>query len=217
MGQIWPVRLLVYLLRRRLFWPSLDQITLWPAEIVRTFHSAGVSAFAQIQLSDLACWGAAMMQIRTYEASDNDGVVHLSLRAWAPVFASIKQTLSPEVYSAFYTDWRIDQRRAVEAACSDEAIQVWVAEGDESIVGFCAARSLPDGLGEIHMLAVDPDFQRQGIATALSERAVDWMRSVGVSVAMVETGGDPGHAPARQAYEKLGFQLFPVARYFKKL
>jgi hypothetical protein len=34
---------------------------------------------------------------------------------------------------------------------------------------------------------------------------------------MVETGGDPGHAPARHTYEKSGFQLLPVARYFKKL
>jgi hypothetical protein len=35
-----------------------------------------------------------------------------------------------------------------------------------------------------------------------------------MSVAMVETGGDPGHAPARRTYEKAGFGLFPTARYF---
>jgi hypothetical protein len=34
---------------------------------------------------------------------------------------------------------------------------------------------------------------------------------------MVETGGDPGHERARHTYEKVGFELFPVARYFKKL
>ncbi|MEG3941431.1 hypothetical protein QT995_25235 [Microcoleus sp. S36b_A3] len=34
---------------------------------------------------------------------------------------------------------------------------------------------------------------------------------------MVETGGDPGHERARHTYEKAGFELFPVARYFKKL
>jgi hypothetical protein len=38
-----------------------------------------------------------------------------------------------------------------------------------------------------------------------------------MSVAMVETGGDPGHERARYTYEKVGFELFPVARYFKKL
>jgi RimJ/RimL family protein N-acetyltransferase len=34
---------------------------------------------------------------------------------------------------------------------------------------------------------------------------------------MVETGADPGHAPARAAYEKAGFELMPLARFFKKL
>jgi hypothetical protein len=34
---------------------------------------------------------------------------------------------------------------------------------------------------------------------------------------MVETGGDPGHAPARHVYEKTGFTLLPIARYFKAL
>jgi len=43
------------------------------------------------------------------------------------------------------------------------------------------------------------------------------MRAKGVTVAMVETGGDSGHAPARRAYEKSGFRLLSVARYFKKL
>nr|WP_315789769.1 GNAT family N-acetyltransferase [Fischerella sp. JS2] len=72
-------------------------------------------------------------------------------------------------------------------------------------------------LGEIYMIAVDPDYQRQGIGSTLIEFALDWMKAAGMSVAMVETGGDPGHAPARCTYEKLGFGLLAIARYFKKL
>jgi hypothetical protein len=34
---------------------------------------------------------------------------------------------------------------------------------------------------------------------------------------MAETGGDPGHAPARAVYERAGFTLLPVARYFRTL
>ena len=67
------------------------------------------------------------------------------------------------------------------------------------------------------MIAVDPDHQRGGIGTALTEFALDRMRDAGMSVAMVETGGDSGHAPARHTYEKMGFRLLPIARYFKKL
>ena len=39
----------------------------------------------------------------------------------------------------------------------------------------------------------------------------------GLSIVMVETGGDPGHGPARATYEASGFELLPVARYFKAL
>ena len=43
------------------------------------------------------------------------------------------------------------------------------------------------------------------------------MKEQGVSVVMVDTGGDPGHAPARATYEKAGFRILPIARYFKKI
>ena len=43
------------------------------------------------------------------------------------------------------------------------------------------------------------------------------MREQGMDIAIVETGGDPGHAPARAAYEAAGFTLLPVARYFRLL
>ena len=40
---------------------------------------------------------------------------------------------------------------------------------------------------------------------------------LGMKVAVVETGGDPGHAAARRTYEKAGYVLLPIARYFKNL
>jgi len=85
-------------------------------------------------------------------------------------------------------------------------------------VGFVAVKlHLEDSMGEIYMVAVDPDFQGRGIGSALIEFALAWMKDARMSIAMVETGGDPGHERARRIYEKVGFELFPVARYFKKL
>jgi GNAT superfamily N-acetyltransferase len=72
-------------------------------------------------------------------------------------------------------------------------------------------------MGEINMLAVDPDHQGGGIGTALTEFALDMLKEVGMKVAMVETGGDPGHAAARRTYEKAGYVLLPIARYFENL
>jgi GNAT superfamily N-acetyltransferase len=67
------------------------------------------------------------------------------------------------------------------------------------------------------MLAVDPRDQRRGIGSALTELATGWLRDAGMRVAMVETGGDLGHAPARHVYEQANHTLLPVARYFKAL
>ena len=85
-------------------------------------------------------------------------------------------------------------------------------------MGFVAVKlHSEDSMGEIYMVAVDPDFQGRGIGSALIEFAPCWMKDARMSIAMVETGGDPGHERARRIYEKVGFELFPVARYFKKL
>ncbi len=99
-----------------------------------------------------------------------------------------------------------------------EDIKVWVALDACSTVGFVAVKLDPESkMGEIYMVAVDPNFQGHGIGSTLIEFALAQMKDAGMSIAMVETGGDPGHAPARRTYEKLGFGLWSVARYFKKL
>lgn len=96
---------------------------------------------------------------------------------------------------------------------------MWVAEAGARAVGFVAVElDHPEkGMGEISMLAVDPDYQGGGIGTALTEFALDRLKNAGMTVAMVETGGDPGHAAARRTYEKAGYVQLPIARYFKNL
>jgi hypothetical protein len=38
-----------------------------------------------------------------------------------------------------------------------------------------------------------------------------------MDIAVAETGGDSGHAPARALYEATSFTLLPIARYFRLL
>ena len=123
------------------------------------------------------------------------------------------------MYHLFYPDgWRVSQLNAVESVCTTADMKVWVAIDSDSTVGFVAVKLHSEScMGEIYMIAVDPDYQHLGIGVAVIEFALNWMKAAGMSVAMVETGGDPGHVPARRTYEKLGFGLLPIARYFKKL
>ncbi|MEG4446555.1 GNAT family N-acetyltransferase [Microcoleus sp. AT9_B5] len=159
------------------------------------------------------------IRVEPYDPHQLDAVIRLSLRAWAPVFDSIENVLNADVYRAFYPDhWRVSQQKAVEDVCAAEDTNVWVAIDASSTAGFVAVKlHSENSMGEIYMVAVDPDFQGQGIGTALIEFALSWMKDAGMSVAMVETGGDPGHERARRTYEKVGFEVLPVARYFKKL
>jgi ribosomal protein S18 acetylase RimI-like enzyme len=158
------------------------------------------------------------MRIEPYDDSKLEAIVRLALRAWAPVFESIANAMDPEVYREQHPDWRVTQRKAVEAVCADPDAHVWVALEGSDTVGFVALKlHAEDRIGEIYMIAVDPDFQRRGIAASLTDHSLAWLKQAGMTTAMVETGGDPGHAPARRTYESAGFRLFPVAKYFKKL
>lgn len=159
------------------------------------------------------------MRIREFTLDDLDAVVALSLRAWGPVFPSITEAHTPEIDAALTTpDWPTEQARAVEAVCRDEGVRVWVATVDDAVAGFIALK-LPEDkvMGEIYMLAVDPGFQGRGVGNTLTQFALDEMKRQGVQVAMVETGGDPGHAPARRTYARAGMHHVEVARYFKRL
>ena len=159
-------------------------------------------------------------RIRLFEERDMERVIDLSLRAWAPAFASLERVLGSDVFRRQHPDWREDQRRAVEEVCATKKGRVWVAEvGASAAVGFVAIElHHPErDMGEISMLAVDPEYQGGGIGTVLTEFALERLKDGGMRVATVETGGDPGHAAARRTYEKADFVLLPVARYFKNL
>jgi ribosomal protein S18 acetylase RimI-like enzyme len=159
------------------------------------------------------------LRIRPFDDRDAEAVVALSLRAWAPAFASLERVLGREIFERQHPDWREDQRRAVEEVLATNKGRVWVAEVDANVVGFVAIEiDHPErSMGETIMVAVDPDHQGGGIGTSLTEFALERLKDAGMTVAMVETGGDHGHAAARRTYEKAGYTLLPVARYFKNL
>jgi GNAT superfamily N-acetyltransferase len=159
-----------------------------------------------------------METLRPFTSGDLEAILELSIRAWEPVFHSLEQVLGSKIFRRMHSDWRADQRQTVRDACSSTDVSVWVAESDGDVVGFVGIRTDDEaGLGEVYIVAVDPAHQLSGVGAALMELALEQLADAGMTVAMVETGGDPGHAAARDLYEHVGFTILPVARYFKAL
>ena len=150
-----------------------------------------------------------------YESS----VLDMCTSIWHPVFYSLKDEVPPYVYKAFYPNgWEDRQMSDIGKVLREEADKVSLALWGGELAGLVAIRLHPeDQMGEVHVIGVDPDYQRRGVAQALLDHAQDQMRAAGMSIVMVETGGDSGHAPARATYEAAGFETMPVARYFREL
>lgn len=155
-----------------------------------------------------------MFNIREFAPEDEEAVVELALEAWEPVFDSMAQTVGPDIFrKLFGDDWRRYQETDIRRALATYSVSV--AETSENVVGYVAV-DLPAGEshGEIYMIAVDPDQQGRGVGAALTQHAVEEIRGAGRELAVVETGGDPGHAAARTTYEKAGFVSLPSERYY---
>ncbi|MEX3010946.1 GNAT family N-acetyltransferase [Hoeflea sp. TYP-13] len=159
------------------------------------------------------------IKIVPYAATLKQAILDLSLRAWQPVFQEMKPQVLPFVYDAFYPDgWQARQVADIGEFLDREGERTWVARHSDKVLGFVGLRLHPeDKMGEVYVLAVDPDHQRQGVGATLMAFAEQQIRKAGMDIVMVETGGDPGHQPARAAYESAGYERWPVARYFKKI
>jgi len=138
-------------------------------------------------------------------------------------FPDFGDTICYYRYYRLFPDWKKTQRAIVEKICREhEKTLVWVAEAHGIMTGFIAytldsQENGQENTGEVELLAVHPDYQNHGIGTELNQFALGKMKASGMKLALVATGGDPGHAPARKTYEKAGYTALPGVRYYQDL
>lgn len=158
--------------------------------------------------------------IREFRRTDLGAILDIAVAAWQPVFESSRNIVGEELFETVYSDPDARKRKQVTLACSDDTpTLVWVAELDGEIAGFITVIMNHDSLvAEIGNNAVSPDHQHQGIGTTMYDFVLAQMRDAGMNAAVVTTGGDDAHAPARRAYEKAGFWgPVPSVEYHIKL
>ena len=90
-------------------------------------------------------------------------------------------------------------------------VVILVAEGEGRVLGYVYAavepqswKELRDKAGFIHDVVVDPDGRRRGVATALVEAAVVWLRGRGMPRVVLGTASR--NTAAQRLFERLGFR-----------
>jgi ribosomal protein S18 acetylase RimI-like enzyme len=158
--------------------------------------------------------------IRPYQPGDLPAIGDVVLRAWTPYFDYLRERMGPELFAVVRgEDWAERKTQEIGKLCEEWPAWCLVAEVEGKIAGF-VTYVIWEGrhTGEISNNAVDPDYQGQGLATALYQRVLDLFREQGLRWARVHTGLDPTHAPARTAYEKVGFtQRVTMVDYYMEL
>lgn len=145
--------------------------------------------------------------VRPFAPGDLPALQAIRAAAFAPVFASFRELVGPEIADIALVSAEADQARLLETICaqgSGHDLHVATCRGEP--VGFVAFTADGDReVGEIGLNAVRPDHAGRGVGTAMYQAVLAEMKARGIAVVEVGTGGDPSHAPARRAYAKAGF------------
>lgn len=158
--------------------------------------------------------------MREPKLDDTETLVEIALAAWEPIYASYRQMMGDDLFTAVIPDWRAEKGRQIREMCQPGSrMTVAVAEVAGQIVGFVSFYADQSrGVGVIGNNAVHPAWQNRGIAQAMYAHVFAQLRQHGMRAVRVNTGGDPSHAPARRAYEKAGFAVgIPCVDYYRKL
>ena len=157
--------------------------------------------------------------IRSFEAGDLPRLHEIREAAYKPIFQSFRNIVGEKIAPLAFSAAEQEQGSYLDTICkSDASHEVYIVENETAIIAFFSvALNQESKIGEIDLNAVHPDHQGCGIGTSMYEFALERMIKAGMTLATVGTGGDPSHAPARRAYEKVGFGPSIPSVYFYKL
>jgi len=183
----------------------VDTLTRWGYDSVRTSPVAPVAAAALSAIGFNASQNLLLLE----RPDIAPAVVTQPLRSVRSRFpmsrmpgASMIEAILRIDRAAFGDEWMMDHETFREALHATRRARIFVSHVDGELSGFVIA-GITDSYGFIQRLAVHPDFQRRGDASALVQNSLAWIHSRGCRSTVVNT--EVSNAAALSIYERNGF------------
>lgn len=143
------------------------------------------------------------LEYRRYREADRARLLDITEQAFPG--ASLDRLIEQRYGVLNGTLWHQRKRGQVDADCDANPDGVIVAVDGERVVAYITTRLWQDTkMGWIPNLAVDPDYQGQGIGRKLLELALRYFREVGMTHAKIETLAV--NEVGQHLYPSLGFE-----------
>lgn len=140
----------------------------------------------------------APLEIRPAEERDVEGIQRVAREAWDQVYSGLfgaaeRKRVLEHAFS----------RRALKEDLSRRSSHFFVAAAGDGVVGFAEMVAEGDTCGEVVRVAVTPEWQRRGIATALLARGFAVLAAAGFTC--VTAAVEPEDEACRALFERHGF------------
>ena len=142
----------------------------------------------------------------------------LATRAFTPADIDDLVTVNNRAFA-----WHPEQGGLTAEAVRDRMDEQWFdAEGlrlhhvNERLVGLCWTKIHTDhdpALGEIYVIAIDPDFHGRGLGAPMTRAGLEWLTGRGLRDGMLYVESD-NHA-ANAIYAKIGFEHHHTDRAYR--
>jgi len=162
----------------------------------------------------------SLFRIRPAREDDIPVVCEIAQLAWRPIFAEFRRRLGEDLMQRLRPHPEESKAEEVRQAFARNPQGMIVTECEGRVVAFATfyVADAEKKIGEIGNNAVHPDFQGRGIGRRQYEYIFAELKKQGMEYVRVTTGLDEAHAPARRAYEAVGFhRSLPYVTYYREL
>ena len=141
------------------------------------------------------------MKIRKYKSSDIERIVRITETAWGD--NTLYKLIEDRHGVIDKVKWQDKKVKDIVKFCKENPDNIIIADIDGMVAGY-ATFSIANSVGYVKNNAVGPEYQGQGIGTAMNQWIIDYFRNNGVALALVSTMEHD--KAARHVYEKNGFR-----------